>query len=138
MNFVEKEIEYKMLKPTTLVRSVSSQSSWQRSGIQYEEGEDVVIEWDRRSLWNGNNDVVHESKLHGPAGPKVHAYPGGSNYPLPGVVEDSLIGEIGGEVFFIGEGVRMKAPKSGELRMTINDVGYHDNMGTINVYVLIV
>ncbi len=57
---------------------------------------------------------------------------------MPGVIEDSLVGRIGGNVFFIGEGVRFPTDKAGELEMTINDVGYHDNEGSIGVFITIV
>ncbi len=112
--------------------TVKSTTGWQNSGINVAVGEVLNIAYSY-GTWVGRiGDPVH-----GPEGPIFDAYPGGANYPLPGVVEDSLVGKIGGTIFFVGRQLRLTVREAGVLMFTINDIGYHDNAGEITMLVTI-
>lgn len=111
--------------------TVSAISGWQDTGIDIAEGEILRMEHVSGS-WNGDGGRYPS---HGPAGPRHDAYTAPPGYPLPGVIEDSLVGKIGSEVFFIGDQIRKQARTSGHLYLTINDTGHHDNSGSITMEV---
>lgn len=111
--------------------TVSSQTGWQDTGIAIEKGERLNIVW-INGTWNGDGGRY---PFHGPAGPVHDAYTAPDSYPLPGHVEDSLVGRVGGQRFFVGEQARVRIGENSTLQLTINDTGYHDNRGSIRVRV---
>ncbi|SFQ77732.1 hypothetical protein [Donghicola eburneus] len=126
------------VSPTVYI-SVSARKSWQRTNIFVEKGDVLIVTWDQKSYWNGNRDNWREAIEHGPAGPTVLAALGGADYPMPGVIEDSLIGRLGdGGPFYIGERYQAKVRQAGELQMTINDRGHYDNWGSVRMGVNVI
>lgn len=115
------------------IHSVSSKQGWTTTGIEVSAGETLCITH-HSGLWNGDGG---RHPRHGPDGPTVDAYNAPSGYPLPGAMEDSVVGRVGGEVFFVGSNLRKKIKKSGVLYLTINDTGYHDNSGSIKMSITI-
>ena len=111
---------------------VSATSGWQSTGISVSPGETLNISY-LSGLWVGRVGDPY----HGPEGPTFDAYPGGSNYPLPGVVEDSLVGRINKTVFFVGRQLRLPVREAGVLELTINDIGHYDNRGKITMRVVV-
>lgn len=111
------------------VVNVSSKRGWQNTGIAVSKDELLNIQY-VSGTWNGDGGRY---PFHGPEGPSQDAYIAPAHYPLPGVVEDSLVGKIGGHVFFVGRTLRLRVSESGTLALTINDVGYHDNSGSVRM-----
>ncbi len=107
--------------------TVSSKSGWQNTGISLSKGERLNIQY-VSGQWNGDGGRF---PFHGPAGPIHDAYTAPSHYPLPGEVEDCMVGKVGNHKFKVGETLRMIISAPGTLALTINDVGYHDNSGSI-------
>jgi hypothetical protein len=112
--------------------TVKSTTGWQATGINLDVGDILNISW-LSGQWVGRKGDPY----HGPEGPTYDAYPGGPNYPLPGVVEDSMVGKIGSAVFSVGRQLRFKVREAGSLALTINDIGYHDNDGEITMRIMI-
>ncbi|QAB15115.1 hypothetical protein [Hydrogenovibrio thermophilus] len=114
---------------------VNAKSGWKDTGIEVREGEIIRMEW-YSGTWRGDVGMTNCPK-HGPAGPTCDAYTALAGYPLPGVVEDSLVGKVGNDVFFVGEQLRKISRTNGRLHLTINDTGHHDNDGVITMKVSI-
>ena len=113
---------------------VSAKSGWEDSGIEIREGEILNMEWES-GRWRGDIGSTN-CPMHGPAGPTCDAALAPSGYPLPGKLEDSLVGRIDGDpVFFIGQRIRKIATQSGNLHLRINDLdeGLNDNQGSITM-----
>lgn len=111
---------------------ISATQSWQSTNMEFQVGDLLNVEY-VSGEWTG--DRKHDKK-HGPEGPPADAYPGGPTYPLPGTIENSLIGKIGnGPAFYVGRGITKRVTEIGVLSFTINDEpkGYWDNEGSINV-----
>ena len=115
----------------TFTINVNASNGWKGTGIEVREGDILRMDW-YAGTWRGDVGMTNCPK-HGPAGPTCDAYTAPAGYPLPGVVEDSLIGKIGSDVFFVGEQIRKIAKTSGILHLTINDTGHHDNDGVITM-----
>lgn len=113
------------------VVNVSSTSGWQNTGISLSKDELLNIQY-VSGQWNGDN---RRNPFHGPAGPVRDAYAAPSHYPLPGVVEDCMVGKIGNHIFKVGETLRLRVGVPGMLALTINDVGYYDNSGSIRMQI---
>ncbi len=111
---------------------VQADSGWQGTGISVSPGEVLHISY-LSGLWVGRIG----DPFHGPEGPTYDAYPGGKNYPLPGVVEDCLVGRINQSVFYVGRQLRMPIREAGVLELTINDIGHYDNRGQITMRVVV-
>lgn len=60
---------------------------------------------------------------------------GGYFRPVTGAGVGALIGQVGREVFFIGERASLRAPDDGELRLGVNDDKFTDNDGSFRVEV---
>jgi hypothetical protein len=58
--------------------------------------------------------------------------------PLPLSPRDALIGRVGQDVFYIGNGGMLSMPATGTLQLRINDCdsGLYDNRGILNILVL--
>ena len=123
------------LRFSSFTVDVDSQKGWSNTGLEIREGEVLRMEW-FGGMWRGDVGMTNCPK-HGPAGPTCDAYTAPAGYPLPGVVEDSLVGRIGNEVFSVGEQLRKIARTTGVLYLTINDTGHHDNDGIITMKVSI-
>lgn len=123
------------LKGAFFLVTVHADRGWQNTGLGIEKDEILRMDY-HGGQWKG--DVGFTScPYHGPAGPTCDAYTAPGGYPLPGVVEDCLVGKIGSDVFFVGEQLRKKSKGSGTIHLTINDTGHHDNKGSITMKVWI-
>jgi hypothetical protein len=58
--------------------------------------------------------------------------------PLPSAPRGALIGRVGQEVFYIGNGKTLSMPAAGSLQVRVNDcdTGLYDNRGSLNIILL--
>ena len=89
----------------------------------------------KAGCWTGNRNQPKTDPCHGPDGPPRDVYPGGSNYPVPGVTENTLVGRIGNDRFYVGNHLIKQVSAVGQLMLAMNDTGYRDNEGEIIVLI---
>lgn len=126
-----------IVAPTTVQANIK----WQNTGVFVKPGTPVNVAY-QSGLWTANPNI-NDGQLYNAAGnPRFIAAKSG--YTMPGQNEGSLIGQIGGSVFFIGMGATVPANLQGELQLCINDdlnaiygVGFADNIGSISVKITI-
>lgn len=121
-------------QPVEFSVSVDAKAHWTNTGIEVRTGETLNIKW-AGGVWRGD---VGETNCpeHGPAGPTCDEFLAPPEYPLPGAMEDSLVGRIGdGPVFFVGEHIRKAVKQGGSLHLRINDIdsGLDNNTGTVRM-----
>jgi len=116
------------------ILDVSSGKLWQDTGISVEKGQHIRLE------------VVSGVWKKSPNAPYTHGE--GSGYicgqsdcvePMPKFPTDGLIGQIGDQLFFVGQGTTVVTEQSGTLSLRMND-GDHDvwdNNGDLSVGVAI-
>lgn len=57
--------------------------------------------------------------------------------PLPSVPRDALIGRVGNQIFYIGNGSILEMPATGHLYLRVNDcdTGLYDNQGQLSIII---
>ena len=116
------------------VQSVSSVGGWISTGIEVQLNDSIEITY-KAGCWTGNRNQPKTDPCHGPDGPPRDVYPGGSNYPVPGVTENTLVGRIGNDRFYVGNHLIKQVSAVGQLMLAMNDTGYRDNEGEIIVLI---
>jgi|SRR3989337_41687 len=111
--------------------TVWSDQGWQNTGLGIHQGDVISInylsgEW---NFWAGTSDP------HGADGADAYCPSTSCCEPMPLERKGSLIGQIGDEVFLIGNGRTFIAHSNGTLSLRMNDCdnGLSDNEGTITV-----
>jgi hypothetical protein len=107
--------------------NVSATTSWTDTGIQLRAGQTIYVEASGQVRWG-------RDRRDGPGGEKNSPF--NQARPLPNRPGAALIGQIGGDVFFIGDGqgpVRVR--NGGRLALGINDEYLEDNSGSFRVTV---
>lgn len=97
--------------------------TWKDAGIDFNQGDEVTIM--AAGFWWGDPEGVF-NEWHGPEGIPVC---GGPDAPCPDCAAYSLIGKIGGEIFWIGARRTLQMPASGRLYLEVNDSYIPDNHG---------
>jgi PA-IL-like protein len=107
--------------------NVSSTVDWTDTGVQVRAGQAIYVEASGQVRWG-------RDRRDGPAGEKNSPF--NQARPLPNRPGAALIGRIGGDVFFIGEGQGpIRVRNSGRLELGINDEYLEDNSGSFRVTV---
>ena len=107
--------------------NVSSTVDWTDTGVQVRAGQTIYVEASGEVRWG-------RDRRDGPAGEKNSPF--NQARPLPNRPGAALIGRIGGDVFFIGEGQGpIRVRNSGRLELGINDEYLEDNSGSFRVTV---
>ncbi len=103
---------------------------WQSTGFYLNPGDEVVIK--ARGQWAYSPQVG----FNGPEGAK----PAPSYYPLPSAPGGALIGRIGenGQIFMVGQQLRLTADSPGLLYLTINDDLLGDNQGQLDLAITVI
>lgn len=105
---------------------------WSNTGIRFQARQVFQIAYLSGQVRDGNAAVADASGSGYVCG---HA---GCCEPLPEVPRDALIGRIGEEVFYVGNGGAFAAAESGPLYLRINDCdeGLYDNQGSLRLIIL--
>lgn len=107
--------------------SVSSTTSWTDTGVQVRAGQTIYVDASGQVRWG-------RDRRDGPAGEKNSPF--NQARPLPNRPGAALIGRIGGDIFFIGDGQGpIRVRNGGSLELGINDEFLEDNSGSFRVTV---
>lgn len=124
-----------MVSAKTIVVRVRADIDWVETGLYVEAGETVNIK-SHGIAWTGSPSLYPGAK----SGPGGQTFICSQNDPplpcnLAGVPYGALIGEVGGQVFLIGDATSFIAPANGVLYLGVNDdLGYHyDNLAGFTV-----
>jgi hypothetical protein len=109
--------------------TVQSYRQWQSTGFYLTPGNQVTIRAQGQWLYS---PTVGK---HGPAGGE----PAPAYYPMPGERGGALIGKIGenGSPFFVGPYMTLYVPEAGLLYLRINDDLLGDNVGELDLEIII-
>jgi hypothetical protein len=120
---------------------IQANFKWQNTGVIVQAGTPVNVAYEG-GLWTANPNDNGRQLYDASGNPYFIAAQAG--YTMPGQNEGSLIGKVGGTVFFIGMGATVPANLQGELQLCINDdlnaiygAGFTDNIGYIMVKIAI-
>lgn len=118
------------LSPKVEVEVFANQG-WQGS-ITVQQGQQFQIEYISGQIRDGTTSIFDGSGSDYVCG---HA---GCCEPMPEARRSSLVGRIGDEVFFVGNGGIFEANSTGVLLLRINDCdsGLHDNSGSFRVRII--
>jgi len=105
--------------------------------------------WMDTGLLVRKNQAVQIAYLSGFISDAQTAMPDASGYgyvcgrqdccePMPSAPRGALIGRVGQEVFYIGNGKTLSMPAAGSLQVRVNDcdTGLYDNRGSLNIIIL--
>ncbi len=105
--------------------------------------------WGDTGLLLRSEETFRAAYLSGQAadGATVLADAAGSSYtcgheyccePLPGAPRGALIGRVGREIFYLGNGGLFVSPANGPLQLRLNDCdeGLYDNRGSLQIVVI--
>lgn len=107
--------------------NVAATTSWTDTGIELRAGQTIYVEASGQVRWG-------RDRRDGPGGEKNSPF--NQARPLPNRPGAALIGQIGGDVFFIGDGQgAIRVRNSGRLALGINDEYLEDNSGSFRVTV---
>lgn len=107
--------------------SVAAATSWTDTGIELRAGQTIYVDASGQVRWG-------RDRRDGPEGEKNSPF--NQARPLPNRPGGSLIGRIGGDVFFIGgDQGPFRVRSGGRLQLGINDEYLEDNSGSFRVTV---
>lgn len=114
------------------VFDLPASQGWNSTGIHLRAGDTFQVAYLSGQIRDG---AVAAADASGIAYVCSHA---GCCEPLPGVPRDALIGRIGSQVFYIGNGGQFSAPKTGTLELRLNDcdAGLYDNQGALRLLII--
>jgi len=115
----------------TTTFSVSANQGWQDTGVQIQRGQQFRIEYLSGQV-KDNVTIIPDGN-----GTNYVCGSAGCCEPLPNARRSSLIGRVGGEIFFVGNGGAFTVNSNGNLLLRINDcdAGLFDNSGSLQVRV---
>ena len=107
--------------------NVSATTSWTDTGIELRAGQTIYVQASGQVRWG-------RDRRDGPGGEKDSPF--NQARPLPNRPGAALIGQIGGDIFFIGDGQgAIRVRNGGRLALGINDEYLEDNSGSFRVTV---
>lgn len=114
------------------VVDVPGNAAWGETGIRLTKGQEFQVTFLSGAVVDGHSAVPDAS------GSGYVCGNAGCCEPMPSAPRDALIGRIGREIFYVGNGGEFSAPSSGSLELRINDCdsGLYDNRGSLRVIVL--
>ena len=126
------DLRLEATKLSAQIFDVSADQAWANTGIRVKKGEHLNIAYLSGTITDADSAVADAD---------------GSGYicghadccePLPVVPRLALIGQVGEEIFYIGNGGDLQMPDSGHLFLRVNDcnMGLYDNDGHLSIIII--
>jgi hypothetical protein len=115
-----------------IIVEVPADAGWGDTGMVVRAGQIVRIAYLAGQVVDGK-DIIPDA-----AGTNYVCGRASCCEPLPNAPRGSLIGRLGGNVFFIGNGGEIAMPENGRLELRVNDcdAGLYDNRGSLQIIIL--